>query len=217
MTWWGRLRGHRPEPDPDPDPPVEVTFRAVVSHRDGLAAPPAADPDPDRPGCALPNTPDDWAADDEWTWWRPPLNIVVGESFYQPALWELCGPERPGVRVCRPVDVVLVRDPANEHDENAIAAVVQDLQVGYLSARLAAGAAPVLDDLGLEGMVVCGVLRGMWDEDGGGNFGCHIWFDRRLVPGPHFEVEGLDERSRVGGWPPDPEEVEELDADWDDE
>lgn len=64
---------------------------------------------------------------------------------------------------------------------------------------------------------MCGVLRGMWDEDGDGNFGCHIWLDRRLVSGPHFEVEGLDERSRVGGWPPDPGEVEELDGDRDDE
>src|SRR4051812_45784039 len=57
---------------------------------------------------------------------------VVGESNYQEALWSLCG-SSPGEQVRHEVIAVLVPEPENPYDQNAIAVQIDARLVGYLS------------------------------------------------------------------------------------
>jgi hypothetical protein len=57
---------------------------------------------------------------------------VVGESFYQPSLWQLAG-ARPGrERVRKEIRAVLVPEDDNPYDPNAVAVWIDGLQVGHL-------------------------------------------------------------------------------------
>jgi hypothetical protein len=51
---------------------------------------------------------------------------------------------------------VLVREPNNEHDPNAVAVYGRGRKVGHLSAAKAASIAPILDKIGAEGFRVTG-------------------------------------------------------------
>ncbi|WP_157987510.1 HIRAN domain-containing protein [Jiangella endophytica] len=62
---------------------------------------------------------------------------VVGEASYQEALWKLCGGS-PGDRVRHRIVAVLVPEPHNQHDENAIAVHTGGYLVGYLTREVAA-------------------------------------------------------------------------------
>lgn len=62
---------------------------------------------------------------------------VVGESFYQENLWAVVGGDA-GVRVRHDIHAVLVAEHGNPHDDNAIAAWISGLKVGYLSRHDAA-------------------------------------------------------------------------------
>lgn len=57
---------------------------------------------------------------------------VVGESQYQDALWQIVG-GRTRDRVRHETHAILVLDPENEYDENAIEIQINGLLVGYLS------------------------------------------------------------------------------------
>jgi hypothetical protein len=57
---------------------------------------------------------------------------IVGESNYQDALWRICG-GRPGSRVQYQVVALLVPEPDNPHDPNAICVHIDGHRVGYLS------------------------------------------------------------------------------------
>lgn len=57
---------------------------------------------------------------------------VVGESHYQDTLWELVGGRR-AERVRQDVAVLLVPEPDNPHDPNAISAWIGGGKVGYIS------------------------------------------------------------------------------------
>jgi hypothetical protein len=93
---------------------------------------------------------------------------VVGESRYQNVLWELVG----GVRrepVRHPVTAVLLPEPGNTYDRNAIQVVVEGRLVGYLSRSDASLYLPGLQALmascetgyvALEGQIVGGGSRG---------------------------------------------------------
>ena len=103
---------------------------------------------------------------------------VVGEASYQNALWRLCGSSL-GERVRHDVIAVLVPEPANEYDPNAIAVVVDGFLVGYLPRQTAAAYISGLRELmtatgahaALRGRIVGGGIRG----DGPGMLG--IWLD----------------------------------------
>lgn len=56
---------------------------------------------------------------------------VVGELAYQSALWRLCG-GTVGERVRHDIVAVLVSEPANPYDANAVAVQVDGQVVGYL-------------------------------------------------------------------------------------
>ncbi len=106
---------------------------------------------------------------------------VVGESFYQEALWAVIG----GVtreRVRRDIVAMLVPEPQNQYDPNAIAVYVSGLKVGHLGSvdaqRLIAG----LNDqiaknpgkfIALNGVVAGGGMR----DDGLGRLGVFLRYD----------------------------------------
>lgn len=63
---------------------------------------------------------------------------VVGESFHQDELWSLCGGTRGGNRIRQGIVGVLVPEPHNEHDRNAIAVHIEGQLVGHLPRDIAA-------------------------------------------------------------------------------
>ncbi|MFC6157254.1 HIRAN domain-containing protein [Kribbella jiaozuonensis] len=103
---------------------------------------------------------------------------VVGESNYQPALWEICG-RQLGQRVRHPIVGVLVPEPQNPYDSNAIAVFVEGHIVGYLDRQTASLYIQGLHELmassgayiALDGVVVGGGHR----TDGPGRLG--IWLE----------------------------------------
>jgi hypothetical protein len=110
---------------------------------------------------------------------------VVGESNYQPALWAICASSSPQ-RVRHPVNAVLVPEPQNMHDSNAIAVYIGASIVGYLDRQTAALYGPALQGLmaehdahiGLSGVVVGGGYYngepgrlGVWLEHDSVDFG----------------------------------------------
>jgi hypothetical protein len=103
---------------------------------------------------------------------------VVGEASYQSVLWSLCG-SSPGDRVRHEIIAVLVPQPENPHDRNAIAVCVEGEIVGYLPRQLAAAYISPLRRLmssagahvALRGVIVGGGHR----DDGPGRLG--VWLD----------------------------------------
>ena len=112
---------------------------------------------------------------------------VTGESHYQNNLMAIAGLKtEDGYNLA--IDAVLVREPENEHDENAIAVYVRAkdadvavLKVGYVARERAADLAPVLDEKNGGGEVVGleGFIRGGWDRGHGdiGYYGVSITYD----------------------------------------
>jgi hypothetical protein len=104
---------------------------------------------------------------------------VVGESSYQPALWAICGERVGGERVRCPITAVLVPEPQNAYDPNAVAVFVSGQIVGYLDRQTAASYVRSLNELmashgayiGLKGVIVGGGQR----DDGPGRLG--VWLD----------------------------------------
>lgn len=103
---------------------------------------------------------------------------VVGELAYQDALWNLChGTE--GERVRYGIVAVLLPEPANPYDRNAIAVQIDRRTVGYLPRAMAKEYMPGLKRLmklhggyiALRGVIVGG---GFYD-DGPGRLG--VWLE----------------------------------------
>ena len=96
---------------------------------------------------------------------------VVGELAYQAALWRLCGGTL-GDRVRCDIVAVLVPDPTNPYDANAIAVQIDGQVVGYLSRATAQDYLPGLQRLmaarggyiALRGVIVGG---GYYDDGPG--------------------------------------------------
>lgn len=105
---------------------------------------------------------------------------VVGDSHYQQALWSSCG-LAPGRRVRHDVVAVLVPEPANPYDENAIRVVIDARTAGYLRRIDAADYLPGLRQLmaehnahiALAGVIVGGGTR----SDGPGFLG--VWLEHQ--------------------------------------
>lgn len=111
---------------------------------------------------------------------------VVGESNYQDALWSLCGGVPGGERVRHAVVAVLVPEPENPYDENAISVRVSSHRVGYLDRATAASHVGGLRALvsstrhhvALAGVIVGGGMRasgpgllGVWLDHNPADFG----------------------------------------------
>lgn len=106
---------------------------------------------------------------------------VVGESFYQDALWHIAG----GVtreRVRQEVIAMLVPEPDNQYDANAIAVYIGGLKVGHIGAEDAANMIDGLNKqiadnpgkfIALNGVVTGGGVR----DDGLGRLGVFLNYD----------------------------------------
>jgi hypothetical protein len=103
---------------------------------------------------------------------------LVGEASYQDALWSICGGAE-GDRIRHRVIGLLVREPTNPHDPNAIRVDIDGLTVGYLSAedavRYGAGLSALVAQHGcaiaLHGVIVGGGCY----PDGPGRLG--VWLE----------------------------------------
>ena len=73
---------------------------------------------------------------------------AVGESYYQPALWAAVGSDPHNTPFDYPVVAVLIADPNNKYDRNAIAVYVHGGgQVGHLSREDAIAYGPHMKEL----------------------------------------------------------------------
>lgn len=107
---------------------------------------------------------------------------VVGEASYQDALWMICGGSL-GDRIRHRVVAVLVPEPKNPHDPNAISVRIDGHLIGYLPrdiaalyvAGLHAAMARCAGYVALEGVIVGG---GYYD-DGPGRLGVWLEHDPR--------------------------------------
>lgn len=105
---------------------------------------------------------------------------VVGESFYQDALWRIVGGHRVE-RIRVETEAVLVAETDNAYDANAISIWINGCKVGHLSREDAAAYRSGLLALnarcgkliGLAGVVVGGGIR----KDGPGMLGVWLWHD----------------------------------------
>ena len=112
---------------------------------------------------------------------------VVGESHYQDALWRVAG-GRTTERVRVETEAMLVREPDNPHDSNAISVQIDGATVGYLCRDDARKYLPGLRDLetrhgariSLRGVVVGGGIR----QNGPGMLG--LWLSHNPAD---FNVE----------------------------
>lgn len=96
---------------------------------------------------------------------------VAGETYYSrqiKAVFRGAGtPIASTGSTLRNMDCVLVPDPWNEHDENAVAVFIEGQQVGHLPATLAADYALPLRQIAEGGLLVPGEAR-IWAKDDGG-------------------------------------------------
>src|SRR5882724_3790422 len=96
---------------------------------------------------------------------------VVGEAGYQDELWSLCGGS-PGDRIWHDIVAVLIPEPENPHDANAISILIGGKRVGYLPRQIAAmyvsGLCQLMSrsgsDVALQGVIVGG---GYYDDGPG--------------------------------------------------
>ena len=124
---------------------------------------------------------------------------VVGESHYQDALWRVAG-GRTAERVRADVQVVLLAEPDNPYDPNAIAVLIDGAKVGYLCRDDAEAYRPGLlalearhrASIALTGAVVGGGMR----QDGPGMLGVWLLHDAAdfglaaIVPPPPAVLAG---------------------------
>ena len=111
---------------------------------------------------------------------------VKGESAFQPNLEAIAGPKcHDGYNL--PVDAVLIREPDNPHDANAIAVYATDprtgraSKVGFVGRPAVERLAPAIDrknaageTVGMEGYIRGGWLRSDGDE---GHYGIWLSYD----------------------------------------
>lgn len=133
---------------------------------------------------AEPNTAPDWISRGLWRRWPAPQNAVRGESYHQNAFFNLVGSLNEESQHYDPVDVELVRDPANLYDPFACEARVDGHLCGYLAREIAREVAPLADGAGVTRWIVAGVIVGGCVD--APTFGLHLWLDRRLSPGPEW-------------------------------
>ena len=139
----------------------------------------------------------------------PPLDVVlyggshdlevVGESFYQDALWRAVG-ARTNERVRQEIQAVLFAETDNPHDENAISVWINGMKVGHLSREDAEAYRPGLlalqaregKAIALRGVIVGGGVRldgpgflGVWMSHEPADFGIAA-----IVPPPTSSLRG---------------------------
>lgn len=102
---------------------------------------------------------------------------IVGESHYQSELEQICGGRtEEGHKLV--VEVYLVPEDDNPHDDQAVRVYVRDKTVGYLSREVARSYRKRLAEAGYPGSpATCSaMIIGGWDRGGGdqGHFGVKV-------------------------------------------
>lgn len=100
---------------------------------------------------------------------------VAGESHYQEALREIVGPTA-GEEVAVDTEALLVPEPSNPHDPNAVMVRIDEKLVGYLPRDEAVAYAPALAELGERGRTgACKArIAGRGGETGTSNLGVFL-------------------------------------------
>lgn len=94
---------------------------------------------------------------------------VVGESSHQGTLTELAGGRTADGPINADHIAILVREPTNRYDPNAIQVTIGGRPVGYLSREDAVAYGPVLDALANLGRLAAPAahIKGGWAREGG--------------------------------------------------
>lgn len=94
---------------------------------------------------------------------------IVGESYHQDALFELCGGRRRYGGVEVEAIAELVPDPENRHDPHAVEVRICDVAVGHIRREDLEWLRPEIEDsLDLHGFATCRAeIRGGWDRGRG--------------------------------------------------
>lgn len=152
---------------------------------------------------------------------------VVGELAYQAALWRLCGGSI-GDRVRCDIVAVLVPEPANPYDANAIAVCISGEVVGYLPRVTAQEYLPGLKQamsvrggyVALRGVIVGGGYYddgpgrlGVWLEHDPSDFGVHPSPGSRSVPPGRPGAGGVMRTGFTEAWLTDAED-DSYDLSW---
>jgi hypothetical protein len=103
---------------------------------------------------------------------------IVGESYYQDALEEICGPrKRQGEKLM--IEATLILEDDNKFDRgNAVRVEIQGKQVGYLSKDVAKAYRQIMKKAGHpKAISTCqALIKGGWEkEDSTGSYG--VWLD----------------------------------------
>lgn len=102
---------------------------------------------------------------------------VVGESYYQDALEQICGP-RTRESVEQEHTARLILEDNNPRDKNAVRVEIDGKHVGYLSREVAKTYRQQIKNGGMPNAIgECqALIKGGWDRDGKkGNYG--VWLD----------------------------------------
>jgi hypothetical protein len=152
---------------------------------------------------------------------------VVGELAYQSVLWQLCG-GTVGERVRCDIVAVLVPEPANPYDPNAIGVQIDGHVVGYLPRATAQEYLPGLKQLmavrsgyiALRGVIVGGGYYddgpgrlGVWLEHDPADFGVHLASSSRSGPPGHSSADGVMRTGFTEAWLTDAED-DSYDLSW---
>ena len=101
---------------------------------------------------------------------------VAGTSYCQDVLLAACGGKLTKSGHHKPIEAMLIREPENPHDPNAVRVEIDDRKVGYLPREMA----PVFDHLVQNIPVICrfkvaGKIVGGWHSaDDDGSFGVRL-------------------------------------------
>lgn len=152
---------------------------------------------------------------------------VVGESAHQDALWGLCR-GTVGERVRFGIVAVLVPEPDNPHDPNAIAVQIDGRVVGYLARATAQTYLPGLKRVmsshggyvALHGVIVGGGYYddgpgrlGVWLDHDPADFGVHSVSSAHPVPPGHLGADGAIRTGFTEAWLTDAED-DSYDLSW---
>src|SRR5713101_9175022 len=152
---------------------------------------------------------------------------VVGELAYQDALWRLSSGTL-GDRIRRQIVAVLVPEPTNPYDANAIAVQIDGQVIGYLPRATAQEYLPGLQRLmsmrggyiALRGVVVGGGYYndgpgrlGVWLEHDPADFGVHPASFSRPAPPGHSSAGGVMRTGFTEAWLTDAEH-DSYDLSW---
>jgi HIRAN domain-containing protein len=159
-----RLFRKRPESEPEPEPEPEVQYDRTMGESWEQRDPKAVH--------VLKVGKDYRAA---------PANRtkLTGESHYQTALTEIAGPPTPGVVRFRTEMALLLPEPENAYDPNAVAVHIGGRHVGYLPRDLASTHGAAIASLGEDGKPVgCKA-----EIRGSGPYGVELYFDPDALVG----------------------------------